>query len=311
MKAGLNVFYAIGKYFINYFTVSLTSLLENNRDLDLNIFLIYDFTERELLDSVIDFFSLKYGINVNLIFQDISIFDKYPIGAHVSKNTYLRLLIADLIPNSINSGLFLDSDTIITGSLNELAGKNFEGCLPDEHNPGLYLYAVAEIPMMDDYNSKRLQKLGFNVKRYFNGGVMIINLKKWRQEGITRKFMDIADEYVNDLLYWDQDIMNMLFANKWEEINSEYNALHLLWKCKRTPVIIHYAGASKPWHYLDRHPYKYQYFKYLKLTPFREQKYSDFKLRNMPYKYYRDIRHFLNYFRQIALGNLHPATTPL
>jgi lipopolysaccharide biosynthesis glycosyltransferase len=29
------------------------------------------------------------------------------------------------------------------------------------------------------------------------------------------------------------------------------------------PVVIHYTGKSKPWQYMDRHPYKDKYYKYL------------------------------------------------
>ena len=109
---------------------------------------------------------------------------------------------------------------------------------------------------------------------------------------------------MDKLVYWDQDVLNMYFVNRWREMDRKYNALHLIWKRKETPVIVHYAGSSKPWNYLDRHPYKSYYFKYLELTPYRDKKYTDFNIKKAPYKYYRDLRHFLNYFRQLILGNI-------
>ena len=304
MKQSLNIFYAIGKYFITYFSVSLTSLLENNKHLDLRIFLIYDFEETDLLNDVVLFAENKYGVRLNLVYQDSSIFDNYRVDKHVSRNTYLRLLVADIIPANINAGLFIDSDTVVTGSLSALAeiGSDMEENKEGKIAP--YIYAVEEVREQSAANSKRISDLGFKTDKYFNAGVMMINLKRWRENNISAKLINMSTTYMDDLLYWDQDVLNMFFVNQWQPLDATYNALHLIWKRPEVPLIIHYAGASKPWNYLDRHPYKSCYFRYLKLTPFKEKKYADFSYLKMPYKYYRDARHFLNYFRQSFLGNI-------
>ncbi len=305
MRPSLNVFFASGKFFIQYFTVALTSLLENNKHIDLNVFLIYDFEDKSLLDIPVKLAKEKYGIDLQLIFQDSSIFDHYRIGDHVSKNTYLRLLIADIIPAHIDTGLFLDSDTVVTGPLDELSRLKFADIdRPASPQVSKYVYAVSEIEEQRIANSQRLSALGFKTDRYFNAGVMMVNLKAWREENITPQLMKLAEQYMEKLQFYDQDVLNIFFLNRWGELDRTYNALHLIWKRAGTPLIVHFAGASKPWNYLDRHPYKAWYFKYLKLTPYNEQKYTDFSYRRMPYKYYRDIRHFLNYFRQLLMGNL-------
>jgi len=305
MKPSLNVFFAIGKYFIKYFTVSLTSLLETNKHIDLHIYLIYDFEDITLLKEVLEFANWKYGISINLIFQDSSIFNNYRVGEHVSINTYLRLLLTDIIPVSVDTGLFLDSDTVVTGKLDELANLRFAEIDDSSRNEcEKYIYAVSEIPEQRKANSERLSKLGFKTDTYFNAGVMMINLKNWRITNTSAELMKLSDQYMEQLVFWDQDILNMFFLNRWGELNATYNALHLIWKRRQIPLIIHYAGASKPWNYLDRHPYKSFYFKYQKAGPYLGEKYVDFSVKNIPYKYYRDIRHFLNFFRQRMLGNI-------
>lgn len=305
MKPTLNVFFAIGKYFIQYFTVSLASLLDTNQDLKLNIYLIYDFEDVTLLNETLRFAKEKYGVDINLIYQDSSIFKNYRVSKHVSINTYLRLLLTAIIPTDVDSGLFLDSDTIVTGSLKPLAKLEFA----DLNNVTVterskFVYAVSEIPEQRIANSQRLTELGYTTDGYFNAGVMLVNLKNWRLIRAADDLMALADKYMEDLVFWDQDILNMYFVNRWSEIDPTYNALHLIWKRRKTPLIVHYAGSSKPWNYMDRHPYRSYYFKYLKLTPFSKNKYNDFDLKKMPLKYIRDLRHFLNYFRQFFLGNL-------
>ena len=305
MKRPLNVFFAFGKFFIQYFTVSLTSLLETNKDLDLRIFLIYDFEDKSLLSNVLQFVRSNYGIELQLIYQDSKIFNNYRVSKHVSINTYLRLLLTDIIPNDIDSGLFLDSDTVVTGSLAELAKLKFKDLAdvtaPDSEK---FLYAVSEIPEQRIANSTRLSALGFGTDTYFNAGIMLVNLKNWRLINASAELMKLAERYMDDLVFWDQDVLNMYFANRWGELDATYNALHLIWKRKTKPLIVHFAGSSKPWNYLDRHPYKAEYFKYLRLTPFKDKKYVDFSLKRAPYKYYRELRHSLNYFRQLFLGKL-------
>ena len=303
MKRPLNVFFAIGQYFIQYFTVSLTSLLETNKDLDLKVYLIYDFSEIGLLKEVLEFAQTNYNININLIYQDIAIFKNFRIAKHVSVNTYLRLLLAEIIPADVESGLFIDSDTVVTSSLSALAAITFPSidAVNDEEK---YVYAVREIPEQNEANSKRLTALGYPITKYFNAGVMLISLKNWRLKGVSDDLLHLATKHMNDLVFWDQDVLNMYFANRWKELDPTYNALHLLWKLTKTPAIVHFAGSSKPWNYLNRHPYKSYYFKYFKISPYKGKKYVDFSYKKLPYKYYRDARHFLNYFRQLFLGNI-------
>ena len=305
MKPSLNVFFAIGRYFIKYFTVSLTSLLETNQHIDLTIYLIFDFEDISLLDEVRAFAKSRYGITINLIFQDISIFKDYRIGKHVSVNTYLRLLLTNIIPEDVDSGLFLDSDTVVTGPLTELAEMKFAE-ITDVSKPESekYIYAVSEIPEQRIANSNRLTSLGFKTDSYFNAGVMMISLKNWRLTDTSAALLNLANTYMEQLVFWDQDVLNMHFVNRWTKLDETYNALHLIWERPKTPLIVHYAGSSKPWNYLDRHPYKSCYFKYLELGPYREDKYVDFSFKKIPYKYYRDFRHFLNYYRQLLLGNI-------
>ncbi|WP_428331696.1 glycosyltransferase family 8 protein [Mucilaginibacter sp.] len=303
MKQRLNVFFAIGKFFIQYFTVSVTSLLETNKHMDLNIFLIHDF-DSDLLLEILAFTKKKYDVEIQLIYQDSKIFDSYRIADHVSLNTYLRLLLADIIPKDIDNGLFLDSDTIITGPLTELASFNFSTTTASDDMGCKYLAAVREIPEQNESNSKRITELGFHTNSYFNAGVLLVNLKNWRTDNISAKLIEMASSYMDDLVFWDQDVLNMFFLNKWDELDSKFNALNMIWKRKKPPLIIHFAGSSKPWNYLNRHPYKSFYFKYLLLTPYKNIKYTDFSYSKIPYKYYRDLRHFVNYYRQSCLGNI-------
>ncbi|MCY7293599.1 MAG: glycosyltransferase family 8 protein [Ferruginibacter sp.] len=301
----LNIFFTIDEKFIVYFTVTLTSLLENNKDLDTNIFVIYSFKNSEPLEKIALLAKENYNTTINLIYKDSSTFAHYTISKHVSISTYLRLLLPDILPKEIETGLFLDADTIVTGSLIELANLNFTALEADYNSKSnKYLYAVSEVNEYVESESRRITALGYPTDRYFNAGIMFINVKNWRLINATDNFLAIASANMNSLLYWDQDVLNMFFANQWTALDQKFNALHLIWKQPTTPTIIHFVGMPKPWNYLCRHPYRNLYFKYLSKTPFKSKRYTDFDYKKMPYKYYKDLLHFLNYFRQLFLGNL-------
>jgi len=54
----------------------------------------------------------------------------------------------------------------------------------------------------------------------------------------------------------------------------------------RNPVIVHYTGASKPWQYNNNHPFKSDYWKNIKNTPFRKSKIEGKNIKNIIVKYF-------------------------
>ncbi|WCT14910.1 glycosyltransferase family 8 protein [Mucilaginibacter jinjuensis] len=278
MKPFLNVIFTIDQKFLQHFSAAIVSLLENNRDIDFNVFIIHDIEKTETLDNLVQFIKSKYNVRLNLIFLDNSIFENYRVSLHYSKAVYFRLLFTEILPKTIDKALFLDSDLIVTGSVKELAEYQFK----DE-----YLLAVDDAEVTS--HVERLNKLGFPIKRYFNAGVLLINFKAWRADGVAGEFIGLANQYMDKLEWWDQDILNMYFYNGWQPMNPKYNAIHLRKKLPQLPVVVHYAGPSKPWLYIHEHPYKNLYWEYLKLTPFKNTKYQDYSFKEFIRKGYIKI----------------------
>lgn len=283
-KQSLNVFFAVDTNYLVHFTVTLTSLLENNRNLDISVYIIHDFKEVRLLEEVVGFFEKNYKVKIILIKVDDSLFDNFHISMYISKATYFRLLFADIIPNDVLSGLYIDCDIVVTGSLEKLVNLNFKNF---DHAYDYSLLAV------DDKNAvnekKRLEEMGFITPRYFNAGVMFINLAKWRADCVSGKLIKIAEEYKKSLVWWDQDVLNIHFINECGHLDSTYNNFPEK-RQGSMPAIIHYSGSSKPWHYFNTHPYKDIYWKYLKLTPFRDQKFENITIRKRLKKIVRALK---------------------
>ena len=272
----LNVVFTIDQKFVQHFTVTLVSLLENNKDISFNIFVIHDIADATDLNLVAAFIKQSYHIQLNLIKVDNSVFDDYRVAPQYSKAVYFRLLITAILPQDIDVALFMDADVIVAGSLKELAEYIF--------NDDEYLLAVHDVEV--ETHVPRLNAMGFPVTRYFNAGILLINVKAWRINNSSAKLIELANQYMNKLEWWDQDILNMFFYKDWQEMAPTYNALHLRKKLPVTPAIIHYAGTSKPWLYAHDHPYKDLYWHYIRLTPFKNAGYPDRNAKEILRKFY-------------------------
>lgn len=278
-KKFLNVFFAVDKKFLIHFTVTLTSLLENNKDLTITVYIIHDMEDTSELQNIIDFLNKKYKVTLLSVFVDNSIFKTFQVVHYISKATYFRFLFADILPENISSGLYLDCDIVITGSLKEIVESNFT----DKNKGECGVLAVSD--KGEKLEIERLKKtLSIETDTYFNAGVMYVNLKKWREEKVGNKLIQIADKY-KDLLVWsDQDVLNIYFKNNCGKLKDTYNMFTNKMLTKM-PVVIHFSGSSKPWHYLNDHPYKAQYWKYLNLTPFKNEKFEKVTLKKIIKKY--------------------------
>jgi lipopolysaccharide biosynthesis glycosyltransferase len=268
MKRNLNIIFTIDESYIQHFTVALISVIENNKDIGLNIFVIHDITDNKTLDNALAFFKTKYGIHISSLIIENSVFENYRMSLHFSKAVYFRLLIADIMPEEIDRALFLDSDLLVTGSLEVLLDLNFNDN---------FLYADSE------YNTvglDLLNEIGLPAKTYFNAGVMLLNLKKWRVNHVSAGLISTAEKYMDKLNWWDQDVLNIYFYNQWAQLPRGYNERNILKPLNELPVIIHFSGVSKPWQFFNTHPYRNLYWDYLKLSPFKNNRYKDYTIKN-------------------------------
>lgn len=277
MQEKLNVVFTIDMDYVQHFCVACTSLLENNKKIINRIFLVHDIEQNNTkFKKAIEFLEDKYNVKIEqLKLEDTSILDNFKLTHHVSKATYFRLLLSEIIPGDIDRVLFLDSDIIVNGSLVDLLTLDFfrSDNLDIRYKDGIKdneYYILAVDHKYNEQALKRLKEIGFRGNKYFNGGVMLINLKKWREDNIAKILIENAKKYNKHLVCWDQDVLNITFDMRWGELDFKYNAFGLVRKSDSQDYrIIHYTGSSKPWHFRNNHPYKHLYWQYLKITPFK------------------------------------------
>lgn len=172
--------------------------------------------------------------------------------------TYYRLFIADLFPE-YDKALYIDSDVAVTGDIAELYGHDLgdalAGAIPDE--------TVAAEPIFCAYVR---EALGIAPERYFNAGVLLLNLRAFRNENFFTQFNTLLGLYKFTVAQ-DQDYLNVLFRNRVAYLSPEWNKMPVPQPAAPAPKLIHYNLTRKPWHY-DTVLYGETFWRYAARSPF-------------------------------------------
>ncbi len=182
--------------------------------------------------------------------------------SHVTKETFIRLLIPSSLPTDVERVLYLDFDVIINGSLKELFEYPFKQ------------YSILAVEANRDQrkleNVKRANKVPF-WKKYFNAGVLVMDLAKMREDEHFKKdfVLEYLKEHLDELQEDDQGYLNHFLWQKARMIGSRYNYNAAIYYCDGNDIferiffmagmikaereaekkyaIIHFRGKSKPW----------------------------------------------------------------
>ena len=151
----------------------------------------------------------------------------------ISYTVFLRYFVADFVKE--DKALYLDCDLVVTKNLDDLFATDLQD------------YPLAAIR---DFGGR-----AYFGREIFNAGVLLINNALWKQENITQKLIDLTNEWHDKVDQADQSILNMLFENKWLELDFDNNhiviherfANYRFPNGQEYPGIIHYLSERKPW----------------------------------------------------------------
>lgn len=228
--------------------VMMSSVLENTKE-QCDFYILHN----ELTDEDKNYFNdclNKYSnFTINFTQVDDKIFQNAPLNRHFKTVVYYRLVAAELIPN-VDRILYLDTDTIVNFDVKELYNIDLE------NKP---IAAALEKCMQYDPNYMiNCYYLNLDHRQYFNAGVLVIDLKYFRENNITKSFIDILNTEQDNLNCLDQDVLNLQFQNNYKKLDYKFNVLtglKTLLKINNDPdvkafddiKIYHFAGEKKPW----------------------------------------------------------------
>lgn len=252
----INICLACDNNYSKYAGVVIASILSNaNSTDDLNIFILDGGISDEQKEKIYSLKSIN-DCNINFIKIDDSLFEDYKkvkTHAYITVATYYRLKLPSLLPN-VDKIIYLDCDTIVTSSL------------IDFFNTDITDYAIAGVL---DISKKILKK---NPK-YFNAGVILMNLEFWRKQNLEKFIFNWGKENINNIKLGDQEILNEVLKNEVKIVNDEWNVQSSNFVNRssytNSPKIIHFVAKNKPWGGKSFSYHKNLYFKNLQLTPWK------------------------------------------
>ena len=252
----MNIVFAINNGYTKPVCVTITSILRHNGNA--NFYILHKDIEPDNMRKICQTVKFYKGSTVEFIKVDESKFTDLTLNIdYISIETYFRYIIADVLPN-IDKCLYLDADIIVQGTLKKLyrtdLGDNYLGGVKDA-----CIDATAYKP-----------EIGFSSSDlYVNAGVLLLNLKKWRADNLSQKFLQNTKELNGKIKYQDQDVINMTCKGKICRLPHKYNYTTKDLKDNKYLAflknIIHYTGCHKPWLADSKHKQKYIWQKYEKI----------------------------------------------
>lgn len=282
------VVYNADDRFAEVFGTSVLSLFENNKDADeIAVYLIGD-NISEANQEKIQQIAKMYDRTITILpMPDLNRL----AGVDVTIPNYNRmatcgrLFIASLLPQTVDKVLYVDSDTVFVDSIKDLWEKDISG------------YPVG----MTDGAQNRKFRTQLDLPAdgiYYNSGLILINLRLWRNQNAEQQFLEFIRSQGGYVPFPDEGVLNAVFDGQILTLPLRYNALTLIYAfpyeqacyvrdikefytpeevaaAREHPVMVHFTNnfymPLRPWVKGCTHPYVHKYLEYRQMTPWKDK----------------------------------------
>ena len=291
----MNIVYVSNEGYARHLGVSLCSLFDSNADEErLEVFIMDTGITPESRGKLTE---IARSFGRFLTFIELKDLEKrFAVQLDTGRfdvSTMGRLFAADLLPSGVRRILYLDCDTVVLKPLRRLwetkLGLSGAPGKAKTAGTGFIMAAVQEPTIYSEVK----EYLGLRKEEpYFNAGVLLIDLKQWRKEDLTRKVLAYYSGIAEQSLFNDQDALNGLLKGRIRTLSPRWNFFtnyryfrydtlcrmqpsyrripkEVFRKAKRYPAVIHYAGDERPWRAGAMNYYGRAYEQYLAMTPWR------------------------------------------
>ena len=216
-------------------------------------------------------------------------FDKFERQLHlnlawpISLSSYARLFVGEMLPADVDRVLYLDCDMLVNANLSNLWNTEM----------GEYVLGAVQ----DQVSESVKLAIGLSLSdQYFNAGMLLIDLGKWREAKMGEECLQFIASHNGKVLHHDQGVLNGVLSHLWYRLPLKYNVMTIHYMmsqsgikkfygdeasfydkdemtlAKREPVILHYTPSftTHPWEQHCKHPLQFYYNEALKMTPWKD-----------------------------------------
>lgn len=302
---------------------TLKSLFINNKSVnEITIYYIGDNLSETSYQNLVD---LVNEYNRKIVFVPMpKSFDQLTGSNRNGQTVFCYCYFQDLLPETVDKVLLLEGDQLITGDITELYDTDISD----------YYIAAAD----DLQSSLYKKKIGMQPNSpYVNCGVILYNLKKWREENITDTITRVLNSGKHMFFYDVQDVINFTVEGGVKVLPPKYNCTTAVFlfdyedmiryrrpstKCskedyengKKNPLIVHFTKNQiiqpRPWTIECYHPFNDYYLKVKSQTVMKNEplwNYSPGKLNKLANFLYMNVSKSLT---ALILGVVHAYLYP-
>ncbi|MEY4349685.1 MAG: hypothetical protein RL719_982 [Actinomycetota bacterium] len=244
----VNVAFACDQNLANELAIVIASVQKNTKR-ELNVHLLSrglkdDYYQKlhklfpKINFSFYDFDEIQYGSKVNLM-------------KHITVSTFDRLFLP-MVLTDLDKVLYLDVDILVRGDVGQLydtrlGNKRFAGKRSRMDGWANLVDVITRVslllPPQQAWNlRRRAHATGDLTADTYNAGILLMNLKRMREESFIEKNLYLVEE----LRLNDQDVMNFYAGGEAIAIDDDWNYVPTQ-DYSTDPKIVHWAGPSKPW----------------------------------------------------------------
>ena len=263
------IVYATDDNYVKHVAVSLVSLYENAKSYELPVVYIIGNHLSKTNINKLDNVANKYGGRVEYLKADEAI-EKLPKDvntANLTVSTYIRLFLAEIIPNNIKKILYLDCDTYICCNILDLLNVDFDGKIIAGIEDTMYPHMKTKIGLHES-------------DRYINAGILLINLEEWRRQNVQSPIFAIHSykrllSFHGMTSYYPEEDVKL---------------------ARKNPAIIHFTSffTGRPWEKGCLHPLRKLYYDAISKTDYADTSYDRVlppsrRIRIFCFKYFQPV----------------------
>lgn len=258
------IFFTVDNNYIPFLAVTLQSIVDNisSENLYKVIVLYKENMSKENIEKINKYKRENFDIEfVDLKDKLGNIEEKLYTRDYYSKSTYYRLLIPEIY-KEYDKAIYLDSDIVLLSDIANLYNIDLEdnliGAAPDE--------AIANVKAFQEYAEKVVGVSTYH--KYFNAGVLLMNLKELRNSRFQDKFIYLL-ETVKYSVAQDQDYLNRICKGRVKIIDGSWDKMPIGGRILREDELnlLHFNLISKPWLF-EGIAYEEYFWKYAERTEF-------------------------------------------
>lgn len=247
MTNEIPVFFTIDDAYAPYLAVALNSAIKNSdKNRKYRAIVLHQGLSKENTEKLQALSTENFKIDITPMQNNFDSLDDRMSNRlrcdYFTLTIYFRLFIPTMFPQ-YDKGVYVDSDVVFTDDIANLfdieIGDNLIGACND--------LSIADTPPLVAYTENAI---GVKKHEYINSGILLMNLKKMREEHFEEHFLNLLNTYHFDTIAPDQDYLNAICNGKIYYLDERWDTMP---NDQKAPLektsIIHYNLFSKPWCY--------------------------------------------------------------